>query len=1033
MKLTHPIKSGFLVALIILMTSTVCYGLDTDLYVLSGVNIPPNVLIILDSSASMDEVSSGQIYDSTIDYSAYNPSTVYSGNAVYTKSGSKWVLWANDVNTISCEDLRNNYLIPYGEAINYSNSVLGCGISKKDFQTGNFMNFLQLNVGPGGSRPRFGLANGIIHSYINTNGGVRFAVMAFNNDSTGKTVKYNSGTKEEYVLNPSGSEEANGARLLGFVDENKNGKTDLFSNLAGLKNETWSPLAESLYETGIYFQKRTSAITETSYASSPVQYYCQKNYVLIISDGDPTKDTHSILSSLIGDQTGDGKSGKLDDVAKYLYGLDLSGGQSSMGQNIKTYTIGFSLTHKLMEDTAKAGGGKYFYVWSSQSFNIAFQAFIAEVLKESTSYVAPVVPISQMESFKSGNQMYLAMFKPTPTSFWKGNIKKYSIATEKSSDCKGASVNVGDVLDLNGCLVMGSTNNNIKISATSYWSSMPDGEDVEKGGLGEILKNRIASRNIYTYLGSNANLYDSSNALALSNGAIIPTLLGLASGDTTGRDKIINFIHGFDSYDENMNGNVSEKRKWILGSFIHSRPVVVHYGTTSGSQSILFAGSNDGMLHAFDNATGEELWAFIPPNLLSNLKNLTGEALQFLVDGAPRVYLERKTDGTLEKAILIFGLRRGGNRYVALDVKISASPKLLWEITPSTTGFGELGQTWSTPQLGKIKYGSGEKWVAFIGGGYDENQDNIPVTANDTKGRAVYVIDVLTGSLLWSYSYAKNSQMKYSVPSDIARVDTNGDGKIDRLYVGDMGGQVWRFDIGDPDSAKWTAKIIFDSNPRSSDKRKIFYPPDVSLEKGNYEMLFFGTGDREAPKSTTAVNRIYALKDKNPSTVLTENDLVDVTEDLLQDPNTTSTQKTTILNALSTKSGWYIKLDQNPGEKCLSNSVLFYGVIYYTTFTPEFGDPGDLCFLSEGKGRLYALNYKTGEAVFNMDGLSVGGMDITKEDQSKIIGPSIPSGVIITFIGNQSVAYAGVGGGVYRPPMKKNKNIIPIHWKTVSK
>jgi len=1026
-------KSGFLVVLIILMTSTVCYGLDTDLYVVSGVNIPPNVLIILDNSASMDEVSSGQIYDSTIDYSAYNPTTVYPGNAVYTKSGSKWTQWHIDYTApdFPCPDLRDNYLIPFGEAINYT----GCGISKKDFQTGNFRNFLQLNGGPGGSRPRFGLANGIIHSYINTTGGVRFSVMTFNNDIAGKTVKYNGGTKEEYVLSPEDSDDAKGARLLGFVDENKNGKTALFQNLAGLKNETWSPLAESLYEAGVYFQKGTSAITETSYAgSSPIQYYCQKTYVLIISDGDPTKDnTNSILSQIIGDRTGDGNSGRLDDVAKYLYGLDLSNGQSSSGQNIKTYTIGFSITQKLMEDAAKAGGGKYFYVWSSQSFNIAFQTFIAEVLKESTSYVAPVVPISQMESFKSGNQMYLAMFKPTPNSFWKGNIKKYGIATESTTDCNSASVNIGDVLDVRGCLVIDPSNNNIKTAAKSYWSTIDDGDDVEKGGVGEILKNREPARNIYTYLGSNVNLSDSSNVFSTSNNAITPTLLGLSAGDATGRDNVIKFIHGIDAYDENMNGNTTEKREWILGSFIHSRPVVIHYGTAPGSKSIVFAGANEGMLHAFDNSTGEELWAFIPPNVLPNLKNLTGEAIQFMVDGAPRIYLERKPDGTLEKAILIFGLRRGGNRYFALDVKTPDAPKLLWEISPSTAGFGELGQTWSTPQLGKIKYGAGEKWVAFIGGGYDTNQDNIPVAANDTKGRAVYVIDILTGGLVWSYSYAQNTNMKYSIPSDIARVDTNGDGKIDRFYVGDMGGQMWRFNVGDPDPANWTAKIIFDSNPGLSDKRKIFYPPDVSLEKGNYEMLFFGTGDREAPKNTTVVNRIYAIKDKNPSTVLTENDLLDVTDDLLQDPNTTAVQKTTIMNALSTKNGWYIKLDQNAGEKCLSNSVLFYGVIYYTTFTPEFGDPGDPCFLSEGKGRLYALNYKTGEAVFNMDGISIDGLPITKEDRSKIIGPSIPSGVIITFIGNQSVAYAGVGGGVYRPPMKKTKNIIPINWKTVSK
>lgn len=1041
-------KSGFLVVLIILMTSTVCYGLDTDLYVVSGVNIPPNVLIILDNSASMDEVSSGQIYDSTIDYSAYNPTTVYPRNAVYTKSGSKWTQWHIDYTApdFPCPDLKDNYLIQFGEAINYT----GCGVSKKDFQTGNFRNFLQLNGGPGGSRPRFGLANGIIHSYINTTGGVRFSVMTFNNDIAGKTVKYNGGTKEEYVLNPEDSDDAKGARLLGFVDENKNGKNALFQNLSGLKNETWSPLAESLYEAGVYFQKGASAITETSYAgSSPIQYYCQKNYVLIISDGNPTKDSHPILNSLIGDMTKDGQLGRLDDVAKYLYGLDLSNGQSSSGQNIKTYTIGFSITHQLLENTAKAGGGKYFYVWSSQSFNIAFQTFIAEILDESTSYVAPVVPISQMENFKSGNEMYLAMFKPTPNSFWKGNIKKYGIATiqngkivDGNGNEAGNGIKVGDILDANGSLAMAEVTKKIdgkeykfvKISddARSYWSTIADGEHVEKGGLGQILKDRSGQRNIYTYLG-NENLSDSSNAFSTSNNAVTPALLGLSAGDTTGRDNVIKFIHGIDAYDENMNGNTTEKREWILGSFIHSRPVVIHYGTTSGSKSIIFAGSNEGLLHAFDNETGEELWAFIPPTLLPKLKNLTGEALQFMVDGAPRVYLERKTDGSLEKAILIFGLRRGGDRYFALDVKDRNAPKLLWEISPSTSGFGELGQTWSTPQLGKIKYGTGEKWVAFISGGYDENQDNIPVAINDTKGRAVYVIDVLTGSLIWSYSRSQNASMKYSIPSDIARVDVNGDGYIDRFYVGDMGGQMWRFNVGDPNPANWTAKIIFDSSPGSSNKRKIFFPPDVSLEKGNYEMLFFGTGDREAPKSTNAVNRLYAVKDKNPSTVLTENDLVDVTEDLLQDPNTTAVQKTTIMIALSTKNGWYIKLDQNAGEKCLSNSVLFYGVIYYTTFTPDIGDPGDPCFLSEGKGRLYALNYKTGEAAFNLDGETTNGMEITKEDRSIIMGPSIPSGIIVTFFGNESVAYAGVGGGVYRPPMKKTKNIIPINWKTVTK
>ena len=95
--------------------------------------------------------------------------------------------------------------------------------------------------------------------------------------------------------------------------------------------------------------------------------------------------------------------------------------------------------------------------------------------------------------------------------------------------------------------------------------------------------------------------------------------------------------------------------------------------------------------------------------------------------------------------------------------------------------------------------------------------------------------------------------MTYSIPSDITKLDMDGDGKIDRLYVGDTNARMWRFDIGNTDTtASWTGKMIFHSNPGASEKRKIFYPPDVTFEKDGsteYETLFFGTGDREAPKN----------------------------------------------------------------------------------------------------------------------------------------------------------------------------------------
>jgi type IV pilus assembly protein PilY1 len=275
--------------------------------------------------------------------------------------------------------------------------------------------------------------------------------------------------------------------------------------------------------------------------------------------------------------------------------------------------------------------------------------------------------------------------------------------------------------------------------------------------------------------------------------------------------------------------------------------------------------------------------------------------------------------------------------------------------------------------------------------------------------------------------------MAYSIPSDIARLDTDGNGRIDRLYVGDMGGQVWRFDIGNSTPANWTGRIIFQSNPGAdaTTGRKIFYPPDVTLERDNvnYEMLFFGTGDRENPKETSIVNRLYAVKDKNSMTAVTETDLIDVTEDLLQDSDPEGDAE--LRSDLRTGRGWYIKLNLNSGEKSLSPAVVFNRTAYFTTFTPTFGIEGDPCFVGEGTARVYAMEYNTGNAVFNFDATNdTTGTVISRSDRSKVIGTAIPSGLVITFIGGKAVGYVGVGGGVQMPTVE-GRNFQPLYWKTV--
>ena len=973
---------------------------DTDLYMADVDDVQPNCLIIFDNSGSMNNEMPSVEYDPTY---TYPNSLGVDPHAVYYKSGGKWdTVYRNSIDEITCVDARNA-LHNYGYFNGRLDDLTECGGKKTWYlRTGNYRNYL-VYTGPSENRPRLGVAKGTVQSFINTTNGVRFGAMIFN--------------------------QSEGGRILREIkDMTSQNRASLHNAIGQIHADTWTPLAETLHEAGLYFQGAPSYFNDGVAYTSPIQYWCQRSYIILVTDGESTQDRNEVLKNHGKKKDGDTDvdehepglakeklyesegSDYLDDVAKVLREMDTRSDLEDK-QNIVTYTVGFTIRSELLEDTAKNAGGKYYYCHNAQSFSIVLQKIIEEILEQSTSYVAPVVPISQMEKASSGNRIYLAFFKPTWRSFWKGNIKKFAIATE---DDPGNGVQRGDIIDFNGNQVLDSKGR-ILDSAVSFWGSGDrDGGEVERGGTGAMLLKRELARKIFTYMGHTLDLTNPTNAFSTENPKITTLTLGLRANEDLEREKLIQFIHGYDPYDENGNGNTVEKRDWILGAFLHSRPLIIHYGQ---SQSVIYAGGNDGMLHAFDDETGEELWGFIPPDLLERLKDLTGETVEYYVDGSPRAYIiDQNGNGTIEssdgdRVILACGERRGGDHYFALDVTSPESPRLLWQIGPELGDYSEMGQSWSTPIVGKIRYGTGEKIVFFMGGGYDENQDSGPDAGEDVHGRAVYIVDTITGDLVWKYSHAENPLMAHSIPSDIARVDTTGDGYIDRLYVGDMGGKMWRFDIGSPSSSNWTAKLLFDSGGR----RKIFYPPDVCLENGGqyYEMLFFGTGDRADPKDITVCNRIYAVKDKNGNT-LTESDLQDVTD--------------TLLDGADTDNGWYIRLNQHLGEKVLSSPVVYFGAAYFTTFIPDSEQFDDPCYVGQGRGRLYVLGYKTGNPVFDLDGLG-GTLDIN--DRSAEIGIGIPSGVVIAIFGEIAKGYVGVGGGIHRPPVSNKSTIVPMWWREV--
>lgn len=996
-----------------------------------------------------DTVDTGNQYDADYTYPTDPDHLDIVPTVVYKKNSSgSWfslTVFKNSVSEVGCPTAQS-VLTSDGKGVyygrpNWDTSRRRCSGSQVTLATGNWLNFYLASDGIVGNMKKIDIAKQVTKNFLDTLEDVRVGVMRFGS-----------------ITQSGGTDSDEGGRIVyDITDLTDDNRSSIKSAIDSLSANGWTPLAEVLYEAGFYFQGAQSYFnwinsTTKKLYTSPIQYYCQKNYVVIMTDGISTQDRNSILGTAIGDQNNDLReppcadtsnpdppcyydndgSDYLDDVAKYYYDGDFRSDLQNQ-QNLVTYTIGYELSdtdpdspkaRDLLQRTAQLGHGKYLSANNTAGLADAFTTILSEILAKTSSFVAPIVPVSRLERTMAGDKIYLAFFKPEQAGMWSGNIKKYGVAQARDTS-KG--IEVGDILDVSGSKTLDS-NGQFYDTSRSYWTtSGQDGGEVEKGGVGEVLKNRTSARQIYTYLGTNSDLTLSSNAFTKTNSSMTPSTLGVSTTDE--KNLIIDYVHGYDAYDDDGNGNTSEKREWILGSFLHSRPFIIHYA----DRTVIYSGANDGMLHAFDDSTGGELWAFIPPNLLSRLYELHTEYPGVFVDGCPKAYITYDSNSYPAKAILIFGLRKGGNKYYALDVTDPLYPKFTWKIDPDTMSqFVEMGQSWSSPVIGKIASGTGEQWVAIIGGGYDEGQDEDTPPADD-RGRAIYIVNVFDGSLVWKYSYAENSAMDYCIPSDITKLDVDGDGKIDRLYVGDTNARMWRFDIGNTDNtASWTGRIIFQSNTGASEKRKIFYPPDVTFEKDGgveYEMLFFGTGDREHPKNTDVnkINRLYSVKDKNVMTILKEIDLVDVTGFYSQ----TQEGQAAMINDIKTMSGWYIILEDS-GEKCLATPVVFYKTAYYTTFSPTLGSETDPCFVGEGTARLYAFNYATGEAAFNLDLTNdVGGTVVSKSDRSLVIGTAIPSGVIITVIGCTATAYIGVGGGVYSPQLSTRKSLFPLYWKMV--
>jgi type IV pilus assembly protein PilY1 len=1121
----YAMKKKLLSLVSMLLIAPPVWAADTDIYGISTINIKPNVLIIFDNSGSMSEKNvPGEIYNPNTDYSYTGGKSRY---AVYG-DGSPWnTRYPNatsDIDSILCATAKTA-LQSVGYWRGRLNTDTTCASwksgSTKDLRLGNFVNFDNQDLGD--TKIRMVVAKDVMAQLIYDNyDKVRFGLMKFNNvgtdDQSGYIVAQCGATKESLIgaYNPA---------TTVFTDSNQTG----FGAIGNFYSQTWTPLSETLAEAGRYFAGVNSwfngTVTDPAlypvgrYSStctnsntgcqdygpnSPIQYRCQKNYIILMTDGEPTHDdakintTDYINGIRIPAAGHDGSAFYLDDTAWFLAHNDLmkiganptAADKLKKGQpgdfeyqTVNTYTVGFLKDLEILQNTATNGGGVYYPANNVSALNAALTNIISDLTSRNEAFSAAAVPVSRANKAYAGNYVYYGLFQPRNNENWNGNLKKYGIT------------DLGVIKDKNG---LDAVSGGLIIDNTqSYWSAAADGPAVTEGGAGAKLYDDIeagSTRKIYTYTGTNADLTNAANGFATSNLTVLQALNVRLTAPI-----ITSIRHEADS-------------EWPMGSFLHSQPLVVHYDDNNDGtedHSIIFAGANDGMLHCIDDNDGTEKWGFIPQDLLAKIDTLpTATSLQYYVDGSPSLYSydHDNNSSTQDRKILIVGERRGGTNYTALDVSNYNKPLLKYEIKADILGGGTkiLGQSWGKPELSKITTdGTHYKDVFIMSGGYDDNQDNASPAATDNEGRAVFAIDCQTGALQTNINFNIDtfSDMTHSIVA-VSPFENPKSRTTTRIYAGDLNGHLFAFrddifhrnrDItkastfdgkyDGQEDGNWEQKLKLFS---SGEGRKIFYPPNIlnayfpvqftypaseiegatadiiKSEERVGDYVFYGTGDREHPDDVTVTNEFYAIKNNwqwssgtpsivkayidttngyikakddnrvlvgkvdNGSGVLVDKVpdeffIMDMTDDLFQSKDTNADTVILYTNYIKdaikhpNNRGWYIRFVEadgsSIGEKVVSTPIIFGGVVYFTTYVPEAtgasaddpcGNPG-----ARGAGYLYAIGYKYGDSVLDLDPVTSPTKLHREDRRKKLSGKGIPPEPVLVIHEGKPTIIAG--------------------------
>jgi type IV pilus assembly protein PilY1 len=505
-------------------------------------------------------------------------------------------------------------------------------------------------------------------------------------------------------------------------------------------------------------------------------------------------------------------------------------------------------------------------------------------------------------------------------------------------------------------------------------------------------------------------------------GAAVPFLranLGATQASTLGADaaeqeRVVEYLRGRRDLEGDEDGQF-RVRPSPLGDIVNSQPVRVgppdwefvdatdpgyaaFKAARAGRPTRLYVGANDGMLHAFDDATGNEAWAFVPPDFYrkappaGNDKNgLLGLTYQpgglplyshrFYVDATPRV-VDVDVGGGSWRTLLVTGLGKGGNSYYALDVtdpasitdEASAAGKVLWRFTDA-----DMGYTYGRPTIAKTR---AHGWVVVVSAGYNN-------ASGDGK---LFVLRASDGALLKTMSTGAGSPAN---PSGLVHfsgyTQDYRNQLLEQIYAGDLLGNVWRFDVSDADDANWVVERFAVLTDSGGAPQPITTPPrvDVDVANGIDRWVFVGTGRllHEDDLSDVQPQRMYAMRDgtyRTPGTIaapLTWSDL-----------DAVAGVRGLGAGVIATK-GWYDDLPA--GQRIVKAPVAAVGLIAYIgtglpTDPCEVGQPATVYVRQFGNGesRLQDGGGNTIESVYVPDGAA--GLDVVAMHDPACVANCVP-------------------------------------------